>query len=188
MEKEILTVHLSQDSKGDLTHMKNDERRNRCQGRTKSGRPCRAAATAGGLCFFHANPKKASELGRKGGRNKRRVKLHEADPLPVLNSAKAVCDFVARLTAEVYSGETHPSVARGLAPLLHLQLRVLHHAEVEERFAILEQKLLKSDEISSPQNDADLVNGETGESLNPSKPVSHIALNTAKNPILDGFS
>jgi hypothetical protein len=59
---------------------------------------------------------------------------------------------------------------------------------VEERFAILEQKLLKSDEISSPQNDADLVNGETGESLNPSKPVSHIALNTAKNPILDGFS
>ena len=42
----------------------------RCQGRTKSGKPCRAAATAGGLCFFHANPNKASELGRIGGRSK----------------------------------------------------------------------------------------------------------------------
>jgi hypothetical protein len=87
-----------------------------------------------------------------------------------------------------YSGETHPSVARGLAPLLHLQARELHHAEVEERFARLEQKLLNSEEISSPHNDADLANGETGEGFNPSKPASHIALNTAKNPILDGFS
>jgi len=36
----------------------------RCKARTKAGKPCRAAATAGGLCFFHANPEKASELGR----------------------------------------------------------------------------------------------------------------------------
>jgi hypothetical protein len=87
------------------------------------------------------------------------------------------------LTAEVYSGETHPSVARGLAPLLHLQLRVLHHAEVEERFAKLEQKLLKSDEISPPQNNL----GETEENLNPSKPARHIALGPARNRTLDGF-
>jgi len=165
----------------------NDRGTNRCQGRTKFGQPCRAAATAGGLCFFHANPKKASELGRKGGYSNRRVKLHEAIPLQALDSAKAVCDFVARLTAEVYSGETHPSVARGLAPLLHLQLRVLHHAEVEERFAILEQKLLKSDEISPLQNAADLIDGESGGGVNPSKPARHIALDAAKNPTPDGF-
>jgi hypothetical protein len=34
----------------------------RCSGRTQKGEPCRAAATPGGLCFFHANPNKASEL------------------------------------------------------------------------------------------------------------------------------
>jgi len=42
----------------------------RCQGQTKAGKPCRAAATSGGLCYFHANPNKAAELGRIGGRNK----------------------------------------------------------------------------------------------------------------------
>jgi len=40
----------------------------RCKANTKEGRPCRAAATEGGLCFFHANPNKAVELGRIGGR------------------------------------------------------------------------------------------------------------------------
>lgn len=40
----------------------------RCKALTKSGKPCRAAATAGGLCFFHANPNKRlswAELGEK---------------------------------------------------------------------------------------------------------------------------
>jgi hypothetical protein len=37
-----------------------------CKALAKTGKPCRAAATAGGLCFFHANPAKASELGRSG--------------------------------------------------------------------------------------------------------------------------
>jgi hypothetical protein len=43
----------------------------RCNARAKSGKPCGAAATPGGLCFFHANSKKASELGRIGGRSNR---------------------------------------------------------------------------------------------------------------------
>ena len=34
----------------------------RCKGQNKRGEPCGAAATTGGLCFFHANPNKASEL------------------------------------------------------------------------------------------------------------------------------
>jgi len=45
--------------------------RNRCGAKTKEGKPCRAAATEGGLCFFHANPNKAAELGRVGGRKSR---------------------------------------------------------------------------------------------------------------------
>jgi Family of unknown function (DUF5763) len=74
----------------------------RCKGRTKSGRPCRAAATPGGLCFFHANPDKASELGRIGGRGNRHAAGENADPLPTLDNAMAVRDTVARLIADVY--------------------------------------------------------------------------------------
>lgn len=118
---------------------------NHCKSKTKDGKSCRAAATEGGLCFFHANPNKASELGRKGGRS-RRQRIPDAEMvLPTLESAKAMRDFVARLTDEVYTGKTHPSVARGLAPLLQLQLRVLHATDLEARVAKLEQES-KSDE------------------------------------------
>ncbi len=44
---------------------------NRCHSRTKAGKPCKAAPTANGLCFFHANPDKVSELGRVGGKSRK---------------------------------------------------------------------------------------------------------------------
>ena len=83
----------------------------RCKAKTKKGKACRAAATDGGLCFFHANPKKASELGRIGGRSKRPTVPENAEPLPTLNSAVAVRDTVDRLIADVYAGKLHPRIA-----------------------------------------------------------------------------
>ncbi len=56
-----------------------------CKGLAKSGNPCHAAATADGLCFFHANPNKASELGRKGGGSENQVVTEGLDPLPALD-------------------------------------------------------------------------------------------------------
>jgi hypothetical protein len=99
-----------------------------CKGQTKSGKPCRAAATSGGLCFFHANPNKASELGRIGGKRNRRVIAQNDDPLPKLNTAMAVRDVVTQLIADVYSGKLQPRVAAGLAPLLNL-----HSAQLTRR-------------------------------------------------------
>jgi hypothetical protein len=46
--------------------MNDGKSRARCQATTKSGKPCGAAPMEGGLCFFQANPNKASELGRLG--------------------------------------------------------------------------------------------------------------------------
>src|SRR5260370_17366820 len=97
----------------------------RCQSQAKSGKRCRAAATKGGLCFFHANPNKASELGRIGGRSKSRIPAEFIDPLPKLNKVIAVQDAVEKLISEVYAGQLHPRVAAGLPPLLNLQLRPL---------------------------------------------------------------
>jgi hypothetical protein len=88
----------------------------RCKARAKSGKPCRAAATEGGLCFFHTNPNKASELGRIGGRSNRHAAGENVDPLPTLDNALAVRDTVARLIADVYAGRINPRIAAGLAP------------------------------------------------------------------------
>ena len=76
-----------------------------CKALTKSGKPCRAAATASGLCFFHANPTKASELGRKGGRSKNQVVTEGLDPLPALDNAFAVRDTLTRLFSDAYMGK-----------------------------------------------------------------------------------
>ncbi len=117
----------------------------RCKALAKSGKPCRGAATAGGLCFFHANPKKASELGRIGGRRRRFSGAETADPLPKLESVMAVRDVVAQLIADVYAGKINPRIAANLAPLLNLQLRVIETTDIERRVARVEKLLAKSE-------------------------------------------
>ena len=115
------------------------EGKSHCKARTKAGKPCRAAATEGGLCFFHANPDKASELGRMGGRSKRYA-AESADPLPTLDGTIAVRDTAARLFEEVYSGKRHHRVAASLAPLLNLLFRATAKTDLlEQRIAELER-------------------------------------------------
>ena len=110
----------------------------RCTGKTKSGKPCRAAATDGGLCFFHANPNKASELGRIGGRKNGHVFAANSVPLPPLDSAGGIREAVSRLAAEVYAGTMDPKAASALVPLLNIQLRAIETAEIERRIALLQ--------------------------------------------------
>ena len=124
----------------------------RCKARTKSGQPCRAAATAGGLCFFHANPDRASELGRIGGRSKRHGAGENVDPLPTLDNAIAVRDTVARLIADVYAGRINPRIAAGLAPLLNLQMRAIETTDLERRLARLEKLSAEAAEAEDRRN------------------------------------
>ena len=114
----------------------------RCSAQTKSGKPCRAAATDGGLCFFHANPKKASELGRIGGQKNGRI-MAGSTPLPDLDSVSAVRDAVKRLISDVYTGKLHPRTAAGIAPLLQLQMRAIEKTDLEQRLAKLEKQLVR---------------------------------------------
>jgi hypothetical protein len=123
----------------------------RCKGKNKSGKPCGAAATAGGLCFFHANPDKASELGRKGGRQNRHTAGDGGEPLPTLDNALAVRDTVARLIADVYAGKINPRIASGLAPLLNLQMRAIAITDMERRLANLESKVSEEAEKKGGQ-------------------------------------
>jgi len=117
-----------------------------CSARTKAGKRCRAPATAGGLCYFHANPAKAAEYGRIGGRKHGLApNPSPSEPLPKLDTANAVKGAVSRLIADLYAGRLHPRMATGLASLLNLQLRVIQETNLEQRVARLEKLLAESD-------------------------------------------
>jgi len=115
----------------------------RCKAKTKSGKACRAAATSGGLCFFHANPDKAAELGRIGGRKNAHTRVEPAGTLPSLDTAIAVRNTVARLIDDLYSRKLHPKVASGLSSLLSLQLRALETSDLERRLAKVEKLIAR---------------------------------------------
>jgi hypothetical protein len=94
-----------------------------------------------GLCFFHANPKKASEPGRIGGRKNRHVPSDDdLPPLPPIQNAGTLRNAVAQLVEAIYSGKFDPKVGLGLAPLLNLQLRAIESSDFEETIARLEQE------------------------------------------------
>jgi hypothetical protein len=113
----------------------------RCKGTNEHGKPCGAAPTAGGLCFFHANPNKASELGRIGGRSKRRVRGEDIDPLPDLHSAIAIRDALGKVISDAHAGKISSKVAAGLSALMNLQLRAIEMATFEERLKVAEERL-----------------------------------------------
>ena len=52
-----------------------------CKATTSSGKRCKAKPHKDGLCFFHSDPKRAAELGRKGGRRNRHT--YETPPQEV---------------------------------------------------------------------------------------------------------
>jgi hypothetical protein len=112
---------------------------NRCAGTTKAGKPCQAAATEGGLCFFHANPNKASELGRIGGGKRRKPGVENTEVLAAVETAVDVKNLVSRLIVDVSTGKVNPRAAAGLVPLLGLQLRTIEVADLEVRLRKLEQ-------------------------------------------------
>ena len=118
----------------------------KCKALTVAGKPCRAPATEGGLCYFHANPGKAAELGRIGGRKHGLAPgAPSTEPLRNLDSAQAVKETVSRLIADLHAGKLHPRMAAGLASLLNLQLRVIQDTNLEQRLARLERLLAESD-------------------------------------------
>jgi hypothetical protein len=146
---------------------------NRCKGRTKAGKPCRAAATEGGLCFFHANPDKAAELGRIGGRKNRRVPTELEVFVPRLVTALAMRQTVAQLIEGVIAGTIGPRIASALAPLLSLQLRAIEATDLEQRLAALEARPGKTDSdaaLSGKQpTDLELNAGTPDENANDSE-------------------
>jgi hypothetical protein len=138
-----------------LTAPPGNENAPACKAITSAGQPCRAAATEAGVCFFHGNPEKAAELSRIGGRKKYRTAT-ELDPLPKLDSAVAICKWIAQLAQEVHAGRLDPRVALSLTQMARLLLHALPAADVErERI-----KMQLPDDFSMPNISAEHKEGE----------------------------
>jgi len=111
----------------------------RCSPLTKKGTPCPAPATATGRCFFHENPEKATELGRRGGLKNRHVRPHEQDvELPPLNTAEDVRSMLAKAAQDVRNRRIDPRVATSLGQLATTLLKAIEVADIEKRLAKLE--------------------------------------------------
>src|SRR5262245_45755639 len=110
----------------------------RCSALTKKGRPCPAPATATGRCFFHENPEKATELGRRGGMKNRHVRPHEDVELPPLNTAEDVRNMLAKAAQEVRNRRIDPRVAQSLSQIATTLLKAIEVADIERRLAALE--------------------------------------------------
>ncbi|HZQ20707.1 MAG TPA: DUF5763 domain-containing protein [Terriglobales bacterium] len=119
----------------------------RCKGLTKAGQPCRAAAMEGGLCFFHANPNKAKELGRIGGLKSYRIAKDANDALD-LNSAAGIRDSVPQLIEDVRSGTLQAGKAAAVASLLNLQLRAIANSYTEKTLADLDKRLTEMEKMN----------------------------------------
>jgi hypothetical protein len=110
----------------------------RCSALTKAGKPCPAPATPTGLCFFHDNPEKAVELGRRGGLKNRHVRPHEDVEMPPLNTAEDVRGMLAKLAQDVRNRRVDPRVASSLSQLATTLLKAIEVADIEKRLAVLE--------------------------------------------------
>ncbi|MGA9390325.1 MAG: hypothetical protein WBV69_07760 [Candidatus Sulfotelmatobacter sp.] len=110
-----------------------------CQGKTKTGASCRAAAGKGGLCFFHANPHSAKTLGQIGGQKNRRspVDLEVPDNM----TAAGLCAVTGKAMRLLLSGEMGAREASAFAQLCNSFHRILPTVDLETRVAKLEDQL-----------------------------------------------
>jgi hypothetical protein len=143
--------------------MNDGKPRARCQATAKSGKPCAAAPMGGGLCFFHANPNKAAELGRIGGRSKRTQEVHP-DELPPLRTAEAVLLANSDVFYQLYFGQIPPKLALAMAALLQSQLRAIEAAFVEsERNRRLSYRLHALENLESYIDDTPPEGEDSGQ-------------------------
>src|SRR4051794_10022859 len=111
-----------------------------CQARTKAGKACKAVAVERGLCAFHADPQRAAQLGRKGGRKNRRYPSGgKVKPVSPPRTAREVKDLLAETLADIHAGRREPKVASVMAYVGTALLSAIKTTEMEERIAALER-------------------------------------------------
>src|SRR5438105_4367525 len=120
-----------------------------CQGNSKTGAPCRAAAGPGGFCFFHSDPNRAKTLGQIGGRKNRSPTAINLE-IPDLKTAIDVRNLTAQAIRLLLSGELKAREASALAQLLNSLNRIIPVAGLEVRLKALEDQVAQEAQADSP--------------------------------------
>ena len=109
-----------------------------CKATTRAGTACMARATDGGLCFFHANPNKAAELGRLGGQKNRHVFDALIEDVSPPKNAVDVKELLADTMAKIRSGKLDPKLGTTLAYIGTALLKAMEVSDIEQRLQRLE--------------------------------------------------
>jgi hypothetical protein len=109
----------------------------RCEGTGRSGVRCRAWALRGGTqCYFHSNPEKVPELGRRGGAAKGPGGARYAE-----RSLKTVADVTALLgdtIKDLGMGLIDHKEATAVGYLAAGMIRALQQGDIESRLRAVE--------------------------------------------------
>jgi hypothetical protein len=92
------------------------------------------------FCSLHAEPGRASELGRRGGLRNRHTYSWDPEEVPIPESASDVKRLLAESMAEVRGGQMDPKLGTTLAYIGISLLKVIETADMEARLARLEKK------------------------------------------------
>ena len=116
-----------------------------CSATTKSGHPCQAAAVHGTrFCALHADPARAAELGRMGGRKNRHYV--DIDPVTIAppTTPEDVKNLLAQAMVDVRAKRLDPRTAGTLTYMSGVLLKAFESTDLEKRLASLEEKELRT--------------------------------------------
>jgi general stress protein YciG len=94
-----------------------------CKATTSSGERCKAKPHKDNLCFFHSDPKRAAELGRKGGKANRHTYETPLQEVVAPESVGDVKRMLAQTMANVIAGKTDPKLGTAVAYMAVALLR-----------------------------------------------------------------
>ena len=94
----------------------------------------------GGLCYFHANPDKASELGKRGGRAKGSIGTPGATEYVVrpIKNVHDVAGLLADTINDLRSGTIDSRLANTVGFLAAGMLKALQQGDIEGRLRAVE--------------------------------------------------
>jgi hypothetical protein len=117
-----------------------------CQKKKSDGSRCKARALCGKKrCALHSDPRKAAELGRRGGRRRTRCNPEALRDFLAPKNAEDLQQLLAESIVEVRNGKIDPRVANSISYLGMGFLRVIEVSNLENRLNALEELRTKDD-------------------------------------------
>jgi hypothetical protein len=114
-----------------------------CSAKTRRGRQCQAPASRNGLCAMHAEPSRASEMGRKSGAARRYAYAGSACLMTIPETAAQIKTVLGQVILDLANRRLAPKAACAMAYVTGVTLRAIEASGWEERITKLEALVQK---------------------------------------------